>query len=133
MEKTFKNNIFIFTFYFGYTWSSILCQGFLQLQGARSTFIFSAHSSHCGGFPCCRTLALGLEVSVFAVCLLWSRGSIAVSHKLSCSMVCGVLLDQDKGSRLWLLPQGYYQPQHYHKQSWETFIQENLVNLGNIS
>lgn len=45
-----------------------------------------AQVSHCGFFSCCRTWALGL------------MGSIVVAHELSCSVACGIFLNQ--GSNL---------------------------------
>ena len=48
-----------------------------------------AQVSHCGFFSCCRTWALGL------------MGSIVAAHELSCSVACGIFLNQ--GSNLCLL------------------------------
>ena len=39
---------------------------------------------HCGGFPCCRAWALGLQ----------GPCSVVVMHRLSCSAACGIFLDQ---------------------------------------
>ena len=41
-----------------------------------------AQASHCGGFSCCRTRALGPWASVVVAC------------GLSCSMACGIFPDQ---------------------------------------
>ena len=48
-----------------------------------------AQVSHCGFFSCCRTWALGL------------MGSIVAAHELSCSVACGIFLNQ--GSNPYLL------------------------------
>ena len=58
-------------------------------------------ASHGGGFSCCRAWALGCWASVVAIPGLSSTGSIVVAHRLSCSMECGIFLDQ--GSNLCLL------------------------------
>ena len=58
-------------------------------------------ASPCGGFFCCRAWALGCGASVVAVPGLSSTGSIVVAHRLSCSIECGIFLDQ--GSNLCLL------------------------------
>ena len=47
----------------------------------------SARASHCGGFSCCGTWALGLQ---YLQCV----GSVVVVHRLSCPATCGILLPQ---------------------------------------
>ena len=42
----------------------------------------SARASHCGGFSRCRARALG------------ARAPVVVAHGLSCSVACGIFLDQ---------------------------------------
>ena len=53
-----------------------------------------AQASHCGGFSCCEARALGAQASVVAAPGL----STGASHGLSCSVACGIFLDQ--GSNL---------------------------------
>ena len=55
-----------------------------------------AWASHCGGFSCCRAQPLGAWASVVAARGLSS--SVVVAHELSCSLACGIFLDQ--GSNL---------------------------------
>ena len=51
-------------------------------------------ASHCGAFSCCRAQALGTWASVAAAYKLDSMGSVAVAHKLSHPVACGILPDQ---------------------------------------
>ena len=51
-------------------------------------------ASLCSGFSRCRARALGSWASVVAACGLWSAGSVAVVHRLSCSVACGILTNQ---------------------------------------
>ena len=54
-----------------------------------------APASHCGGFSCCRAQALGC--TSFSSCgtnTVQSTGSIILVHKLSCSAICRIFLDQ---------------------------------------
>ena len=59
-----------------------LCMDFLQLWWATVLSRCCSKSSHCGGFSCCGTWALGSWVSV------------VVAHGLSCPEACGIFLDQ---------------------------------------
>ena len=69
-----------------------------------------ASASHCSGLSCCRAWALGVQISVVAACGLKvaaacglrSTGSVAVAHRPSFSVACGIFLDQ--GLNLCLLP-----------------------------
>ena len=45
-------------------------------------FCCGAQASHCRGFSCCGARALG------------TRASVVVAHGLSCSVACGIFLDQ---------------------------------------
>ena len=60
-----------------------------------------ARASHYCGFCCCGTWVLGHAGSAVVVPGLWSTGSIAVAHRLRCSMAWGIFLDQ--GLNLCLL------------------------------
>ena len=50
--------------------------------------------SHCGGFSCCEAQALGTWASAVAAHGLQSTGSVVVMNRLSCSLACGLLLEQ---------------------------------------
>ena len=62
-------------FIFGCIGSSLLCAGFLQLQGAGATLRCGARASHCGGFSCCGARALGMRASAVVARGLSSCGS----------------------------------------------------------
>ena len=61
-----------------------------------------AWASHCSGFSCCGAQAPGVWASGFGPhrlgsCSLWAlecAGSVVVAHRLSCSVVRGIFLDQ---------------------------------------
>ena len=109
-EQAFFKFFKIYLFIFGCIVSSQLHAGFLQLRRAGATLRCSAQASHCGGFSCCGAWALGVRASVVvahglqqllhmgSVVVargLQSTGSVVVAHGLSCSVVCGIFLDQD--------------------------------------
>ena len=56
---------------------------------------WSAWTSHCSGFSCCRAWAIGCRTSVIVVPGFWSTGSIVVAHRFSCQLACGIFLDQE--------------------------------------
>ena len=68
-------------------------------------------ASCCSGFPCCWAGALGhvdfsscsVRASLVVVPGLESTGSIFVSHGLSCSMACGIVLTQESNPSLLCL------------------------------
>ena len=63
--------------------SSLLHVGFLCFQRARGLLSRgSALASHCHGFSCCGAQALG------------PGASVAAAHGVSCSVACGIFLDQ---------------------------------------
>ena len=68
--------------------SSLLCMGIVQLQRVGATVHSGGWSSHCSGFSC-GTCALGARTSVVTALGLNSGG-----HRFSCSVACGVFLDQ---------------------------------------
>ena len=81
---------------------SLLLWGLFSSSGERELpYSGGVQASHGGGFSCCRAWALGCRASVVAIPGLSSTGSIVVAHRLSCSMECGIFLDQ--GSNLCLL------------------------------
>ena len=102
----FFTNLFIYLFIFGCVGSLLLCMGFLQLRRATATLHCLERASHCGSFSCCRAWALSTRASVVVAhglqsagsvvvaCGLQSAGSVVVVHGLSCSVACGIFLDQ---------------------------------------
>ena len=84
------------------------CTGFSSCSERESLSSCGVQASHCGGLPCCggqiqvRSLQQLKHVgSAVVVPRLESTGSAVAGHGLSCSMVCGIFLDQ--GSNLCLL------------------------------
>ena len=73
--------IYLFLINFGCTGSSLLCSSF-QLQQAGAALHCGAQPSHCNSFSCCGAQALGIRTSVIGAC------------RLSCSVACGIFLDQ---------------------------------------
>ena len=73
----------IYLFIYGCIGSSLLCAGFLWLQRMGVTPRCGAWSSHCGGFFCCGTRALGAQASVVVVRRLSSCGTRALERRLS--------------------------------------------------
>ena len=61
---------------------NFLLNKFIYLFLAALGLCCGAWASHCGGFSCCRAWALGA----------WA--SVVVVQGLSCSMACGIFLDQ---------------------------------------
>ena len=61
-------------------------------------FSSCVRASHCSGFSCCRVRAVGVQASVVAVHGHSSGGCLTPGHKFSCSLACGIFLDQ--GSNL---------------------------------
>ena len=90
---------FFISFYF-WLYSSLLCTDFLELW-VGATLSWGAPAPRCYGFSCGRTWALGMWASVVVAHGLLSAGSVVVVHRLSCSVACGVFLDQ--GLNLWPL------------------------------
>ena len=76
------NSVWIFFFFFGYSGSSLLCMGFLELWRVGATLHCWARASHCGGFSCCRAQAPGV------------RASVVVAHRFTCSTARGIFPDQ---------------------------------------
>ena len=84
-------------FFFGCIGSSLLRAGFLQLRRAGATLRRGARASHCGGFSCCGTWALGMWASVVAA--LGSCDTRALECRLSSCGTWALLL---RG--MWDLP-----------------------------
>ena len=74
---------------FGWTGSSLLCAGFLQLQWTGATLFCSAQTSCCSGFSC-TAQALGTQPSVTVTQGLISRGSQALECMSSVAVVYGL-------------------------------------------
>ena len=77
------------------------CEDFLQLQLTAATLQLRCAGSHCSGFSCCRTWAIGHlgfsswhKGSTVVAPRLYSTGSIIVAHRHCCSTACGIFLDQ---------------------------------------
>ena len=77
------------------------CPGFSLVAASGATLCHGEWASHCGGFSCCGARVLentGSSCcpwgSVAVASRLWSTGSIVVAHGLSCSVTCGIFLDQ---------------------------------------
>ena len=66
--------LLIYVFIFGCVGSSLLCAGFSLVAQAGATLRCGARASHCGGFSCCRTQAIGTRASVVVAHGLSSRG-----------------------------------------------------------
>ena len=87
------------------------CPSFSRAAASRGHPSLWWLGSHCSGFSCARAQAsvvaahrfqqLGWESSVVAAPRLQSTGSVVVARRLSCSVACGILLDQ--GLNLCLL------------------------------
>ena len=95
----FFNN-FIYWFIFHCVGSLLLC-GILTTLGEWGLFSScGAWSSHCGGSSLCRAQALGhtgissRTHGLSSGSRLWRAGSIVVVQRLSCSLACGIFLDQ---------------------------------------
>ena len=72
----------------------------------------SAQASHCSGFPWRRAQALGARASVVA-----ALGAVVVAHGLSCSVVCGIFLDQELNQC----------PLHWQMDSYPLYHQRSSV------
>ena len=79
---SFLKNNFIY-FFFVCPGSSLLYTGFLSLRWAGATLCFCALASHCSGFSCYRTQALGTWASAVAAWRLSSCDSQGLEHRLS--------------------------------------------------
>ena len=102
-------NIYLFI---GCAGSPLLCASFLQLWQVGATLHCGPWVSHCSGFSCVEH-----RLQAYRLQYLWQTGSVVVEHGLSCSVACGIFLDQD--SNLCLL---YWQADSqplYHQGSLE--------------
>ena len=72
----------------------LLHVGSLYLRGVRATLCRGAQASCCSGFSCRGARALGALSLVVAACGPWRVGTVAVAHRLSCSLACGIFPDQ---------------------------------------
>ena len=98
-QSFLKNFLKFYLFIFGCIGCSLLCAGFLQLRRAGATLCCGARASHCSGFPCCGTWALGTWASAVAARGLSSCGSQALERRLSS---CGAWAQLLRG--MWDLP-----------------------------
>ena len=91
---SFKKLLFLmYLFLFGYVGFSLL-HGVSSNCGEWRLVSRCVQVSHCSGFSCLRSRALGFVG--FSSCGSWAleQGSIVVTVGLSCSMACGIFLDQ---------------------------------------
>ena len=89
---------------------------FSSWRRAGATLHCGARASHCGGSSCCRARALGAQASV------------VVAHGLSCSVACGIFLDQGSNpcAPHW---QADSQPLHHQGSPFFDFFYWSLVDL----
>ena len=71
----FLKNIYLFIYLFVAALGLHCCTRAFSSCGKRA--------SHCGGFSCCGSWALGVQASVVVACGLSSCGSRALEHRLS--------------------------------------------------
>ena len=78
---------------FGYPRSLFLHSGFPLVAVSGGDSSCSAWTSHCGGVS---LWSLGSRARGLSSCgsRTWSAGSVVVAHWLSCSVACGIFLDQ---------------------------------------
>ena len=96
----FNKFIYLFLFiYFWLRWVFFAVCGLSIVAGV--TLCCGVQACHCGGFFCCGAWDLGAWASVVMVrglssCArgLQSAGSVVVTHRLSCSVACGIYPDQ---------------------------------------
>ena len=93
METGRKVFFFLIFFIFGCVGSLLLRGGPSLVAGSRGYSSLRCTGLSLSGFSCCRAWALGAG---FSSCGLLA--SIVVAHGLSCSVACGIFLDQ--GSNL---------------------------------
>ena len=70
-------------FNFGCVGSLLLHVGFSLVAAVEATLCCGAQASHCSGFSCCGTRALGVRASAFVARGLSSCGSGALELRLS--------------------------------------------------
>ena len=88
---------------------SVRCFAQAFSSGGECRLLSGCGASHCSGFSCCRTQALGA----------WA--SVVVAHRLTHSLACGVFLDQ--GSKLCPLHwQAYSYPLHHQGSPQPLFL-----------
>ena len=97
-------NLF-YLFIFACNGSSLLHVGFLQLRRVGATLLCGEQASHCSGFSCCGTQALGARASAVVAHRLSSCGSQALELRLSsggtqAQLLCG----------MWDLPRPWLKP-----------------------
>ena len=100
------------------------CESFSLVVASGGSSLAGVGASRCGGLSCCGAWARGCAGfsscnggSVVVAPRLESAGSVVVAQGLSCSMACGIFLDQ--GSNLCLL--------HYWSDSLPLSQQGNPV------
>ena len=82
--STILSYLFVYLFLiFACVVSSLLHAGFSLDAVSKGYSSCGAQASHCGGFSCCRALALATRASVVVAHRLSSCGSRALEHRLS--------------------------------------------------
>ena len=95
----------LFIYYFWLCWVFIAACGLSLVAASRATLHCGVQASHCGGFSCCRTRALGAWASVAVAHRLSSCGSRALQRRLSS---CGARTQLLHG--MWDLPGPGHEP-----------------------
>ena len=90
----FKHVIPFSKLIFGWAEIFIAGHGLCLVAASRDYSSLRCVDSHCGGFSCCEAQALGTWASAVAAHGLQSTGSVVVMNRLSCSLACGLLLEQ---------------------------------------
>ena len=80
--------------YLGLPWVfTAVCELSLVERSRSYSLVVVCGASHFSGFPCCEARLWGHGLSSVAPGI-WSSGSIVAAHELSCSVACGIFLDQ---------------------------------------
>ena len=104
-----------------------LCWGFMAAVSRASSC--RGQAPHCSGLPRCGAWALGWMGSAVAAPGLESPGSVTVAHGLSCSMACGIFLDQGSNPHFLHWPADSLPLSHQESSvydSWFTF--SNIIS-----
>ena len=91
--------------YFWLHWVFVAARGLSLVAESGATLCCSARASHCGGFSCCGTRAVGMQASVVVSRGLSSCGSQALERRLSS---CGTRAQLLRG--MWDLPRPGLEP-----------------------
>ena len=87
-------NLFILFIYFWLRWVFVAACRLSLVAVSGATLHCRVRASHCSGFSCCGAWALGAWASVVVAHGLQSAGSVVVAPGHSCSVACGIFLEQ---------------------------------------